>query len=62
MFSFRRDFRLMCEFIISSETNYVDEDIGSLQNYKILEFIWFNLVFLLEKISEQFFLQNKSDR
>jgi len=43
VFSSRHDFRLKCAFIIASEMN-VDDDGGMLQDYKILESIWFSLV------------------
>jgi len=45
MFPSRHDFRLLCAFIIAGEMNYVDDDGATLQDYKILEYIWFSLVF-----------------
>ena len=45
VFPSRHDFRLMCVFIIASEMNYVDDDDGMLQDYKILECILFSPVF-----------------
>ena len=43
VFPSRHDFRLICAFIIASEMNYVDDDGGMLQDYKILERILFSI-------------------